>query len=70
MANKEELINALKVLVSYCNQYDSDVCLEYQSKDYTPPHECIFWDTCYFDYYTVCDTLKYKLEELEKNVGE
>lgn len=67
MTDKEKLKNALKVLVNYCNQYDDDVCLEYHPKDHTPPHECMFWHTCHYDYYRVCDTLEYELEELEKN---
>lgn len=66
MTDKEELKNALKVLVNYCNQYDDDVCLAYNPKDFTPPHGCMFWHTCHFDYYRVCDTLKDELEELEK----
>ena len=65
MTDKEELINALKVLVSYCNQYDSDVCHD-SRKDFTPPHECMFWHTCYFDAHVMCDRLRDELEELEK----
>lgn len=68
MTNKEELINALKVLVNYCNQYDSVLC-EHSGKDFTPPHECMFWHTCYFDACYVCSALRYELERLE-NVGE
>lgn len=66
MINKEELKNALKVLVNYCEQYDSDVCHEYQSKDFTPPHGCMFWHTCYFDAHVMCDRLRDELEKLEK----
>jgi len=66
MTDKEELINALKVLVNYCEQYDSDVCHKSQSKDFTPPHECMFWHTCYFDAHVMCDRLRDELEVLEK----
>lgn len=69
MTDKEELKNALNVLINYCNQYDSVMC-DYCCENFTAPHECIFWHTCYFDAYRVCDTLRYELEELEKNVGE
>lgn len=65
MTDKEELINALKVLVNYCDQYNSVLC-DSCGKNFAPPHECIFWHTCYFDAYLVCDTLRYELEELEK----
>lgn len=65
MIDKEELINALKVLINYCNQYDSVIC-DYSGKDFTPPHECMFWRMCYFDGHVVCGTLRYVLEELEK----
>lgn len=65
MTDKEELKNALKVLVNYCNQYYSVVC-HHSGKDFTPPHECMFWHTCYFDACEVCGALSYELEELEK----
>lgn len=65
MTNKEELKNALKVLINYCNQYYSAACY-HSCKDFTPPHECMFWHTCYFDAYVLCDTLRDELENLEK----
>ena len=67
MTDKEELKNALRVLVNYCSQYDYDVCHENRGRDFTPPHGCIFWDTCYFDAYVVCDTLQDVLEKLEND---
>lgn len=62
MTDKGELINALRVIVNYCSQYDSNLCHDYNAKDFTPPHECMFWHTCYFDGHVVCDTLKYELD--------
>lgn len=62
MNDNDEVRHALSVLVNYCNQYDSNVCHDYNREDYTPPHECMFWRTCYFDGYVVCDTLKYELD--------
>lgn len=61
--------DSIDSMVHYCNQYDSDVCHVYKGRDFTPPHECMFWHTCYFDAYVMCDNLRYVLEELE-NVGE
>lgn len=61
---KEECKNALRVLIDYCNQYDDGVCHKYM--DFTPPHECIFWDTCHYDYEMVCISLKTALEDLER----
>lgn len=66
MTDKEEFKNALKVLVNYCNQYDSTVCHDYNAKDFTPPHECVFWHTCHFDCHIMCDRLRDELEDLEK----
>lgn len=66
MIDKEECKNALKILIDYCNQYDSTVCHDYNAKDFTPPHECMFWHTCHFDGYMMCDRLRYELENLEK----
>lgn len=64
MTDKDQLKNALKVLVNYCNQYDDDVCHKYQ--DFTPPHECVFWDTCHYDCQMMCISLKATLEDLER----
>ena len=60
---KTNIIRALHILVAHCDAFhDDNRC---QNED--NPCECIFWDTCYYDAYYMCGSLRDLLEKLEND---
>lgn len=66
MNEKEEIINALRVLVKHCDKFQDDDIYWNRCQNPENPCECIFWDTCYYDAYHFCSTLRDVLKDIEK----